>query len=210
MCAQWGPWCPLVSPGVPWCPLVSPGVHLVPHDVSGGVAGAGANIPDTGLESTGSQPRCNVSLYTCTVLYSTMPYCTLKMSSLWPIPHVSCSTPRWRARHKADTNMQRYLRSDSTNIQTCSTQSEKHVTFNCLLASLCNFVLLNLHNHQMMLDLWSNVQEGSVTTNLILWWMYFLPTFCILTIHEILWESLHLVQNFSNKHRIFRKVVKKL
>ena len=63
-------------------PLVSPGVHLVPHDVSGGVAGAGANIPDTGLESTGSQPRCNVSLYMCTVLYSTMPYCTLKMSSL--------------------------------------------------------------------------------------------------------------------------------
>ena len=47
--------------------------HLVHLDASeDSVAGGGANTPGTGPESTGGCPRCNVTLYTCTVLYCAM------------------------------------------------------------------------------------------------------------------------------------------
>lgn len=127
-------------------------------------------------------------------LYCAVPYCTCEDG-----PHVvthphMCDAQTRESSHHAAPDMQTqalcYIPRHTYRGRWCRRQT-----------SNCKLQLGNLHNIipcSLIFDL--NVQQIKHVIDMsILILGSQDPAFCVLTIHEIVWESLHLVQNFSNK-----------
>lgn len=126
-------------------------------------------------------------------------YCALchtvhvKMGRLWPIP--TCVMPRpgrapiimqpLTCRHKPVLDTLLTYRGRWCRRQTSNCKLQMGNLHNIIQCSL--IFDLNFQQIKHVIDM-SILILGSQD-----------PAFCVLTIHEIVWESLHLVQNFSNK-----------